>query len=389
MTGCETFDDVVRRQGISRRSFVNFCTLPAAAMWRGEAHASTIARALETKPRIPLLWLHGLACACCSESFFRSAQPSAKDVVLSMMSLYDTDTLMAGAGHQAEAILEEIRHEDRANDIAAIEGNPPLNEDGMYGITGGRPFVEQFNEVCTDAKAVISWGSCASWGCVQAARPNPTRATPVHKVVTDKPIIKVPGCPPIAEVMTGVITYIATFDRLPTLDAQGRPQMFDSQRVHDKGYRRPHFDAGQFAESFDDAGARKGDRLYNAGCRGSTTYNACATVRWSDGVSCPIQSGHGCVECSEDGFWDQGPFDERLAHVGAFGVDANADRIGFAARRRRHRRGRHARGGERGRADGPQAERGRRGQGPRQPRRRTTMTARRTASISTVRGAAS
>ena len=52
-----------------------------------------------------------------------------------------------------------------------------------------------------DAKAIISWGSCASWGCVQAAKPNPTQATPVHKVITDKPIIKVPGCPPIAEVI--------------------------------------------------------------------------------------------------------------------------------------------------------------------------------------------
>jgi hydrogenase small subunit len=29
---------------------------------------------------------------------------------------------------------------------------------------------------------------------VQAAKPNPTQATPIHKVITDKPIIKVPGC---------------------------------------------------------------------------------------------------------------------------------------------------------------------------------------------------
>jgi hypothetical protein len=102
--------------------------------------------------------------------------------------------------------------------------------------------------VAKDAKAIIAWGSCASWGCVQAAKPNPTQATPVHKVITDKPIIKVPGCPPIAEVMTGVVTYMLTFDRMPELDRQGRPKMFYSQRIHDKCYRRPHFDAGQFVE---------------------------------------------------------------------------------------------------------------------------------------------
>jgi len=71
-------------------------------------------------------------------------------------------------------------------------------------------------------------------------------------VITDKPIIKVPGCPPIAEVMTAVVTYIATFGRIPELDRQGRPKMFYSQRIHDKCYRRPHFDAGQFVEKWDD-----------------------------------------------------------------------------------------------------------------------------------------
>jgi hydrogenase small subunit len=149
-----------------------------------------------------------------------------------MISLDYDDTIMAAAGHQAEAILDEIRHEYKGRYIAAVEGNPPLNEDGMYCIVGGRPFVEQLREVCSDAMAVISWGSCASWGCVQAAKPNPTRATPVHEVILDKPIIKVPGCPPIAEVMTGVVSYILTFDKMPELDRQGRPKMFYSQRIH-------------------------------------------------------------------------------------------------------------------------------------------------------------
>ena len=63
---------------------------------------------METKPRTPVLWLHGLECTCCSESFIRSAHPLAKDVVLSMISLDYDDTLMAAAGHQAEATLEEI-----------------------------------------------------------------------------------------------------------------------------------------------------------------------------------------------------------------------------------------------------------------------------------------
>ena len=130
---------------------------------------------------------------------------------------------MAAAGYQAEEILEQTIEKYDGQYILACEGNPPLNEDGMYCIQGGKPFVEKLRRMADHCAAIIAWGSCASWGCVQAARPNPTQATPIHKVILDKPIVKVPGCPPIAEVMTGVITYMLAFDRLPPLDRQGRP----------------------------------------------------------------------------------------------------------------------------------------------------------------------
>jgi hydrogenase small subunit len=327
----ETFYEVMRRQGITRRSFMKYCSLTASALGLGPAFVPKIAHAMETKPRTPVIWVNGLECTCCSESFIRGAHPLAKDVVLSMISLDYSHTLMAAAGHHAEAALEETIEKYKGNYILAVEGNPPLNEDGMFCIVGGKPFVEQLKHAAAGAKAVIAWGACASYGCVQAAAPNPTQATPVHKVITDKPIIKVPGCPPIAEVMTGVITYMLTFDRLPELDRQGRPAMFYGQRIHDKCYRRPHFDAGQFVEAWDDENARKGYCLYKMGCKGPTTYNACSTVRWNEGTSFPIQSGHGCIGCSEDGFWDQGSFYDRLTNIKQFGVEANADTVGMTA----------------------------------------------------------
>ena len=329
----ETFYDVMRRQGITRRSFLKFCSLTAASLGLAPSFAPKIAYAMETKPRIPVLWLHGLECTCCSESFIRSGHPLAKDVILSMLSLDYDDTIMAAAGHNAEAIVTEIVEKYKGNYILAVEGNPPLAEDGMYCIIGGKPFVEQLKYAAESCKAIISWGSCASWGCVQAAKPNPTRATPVHKVpgLADKPIIKVPGCPPIAEVMTAVVAYLLTFDKLPTLDKQGRPQMFYSQRIHDKCYRRPHFDAGQFVEHWDDEGARQGHCLYKMGCKGPTTYNACSTIGWNEGTSFPIQSGHGCIGCSEDGFWDKGSFYDRLTDINQFGIEANADKVGGTA----------------------------------------------------------
>jgi len=235
---------------------------------------------------------------------------------------------MAASGYQAEAALAAVREKYKGNYILAVEGNPPLNEDGMYCIVGGRPFVDLLKETAADAKAVIAWGACASYGCVQAAKPNPTHAVPIDKVITGKPIIKIPGCPPIAEVMTGVVSYMLTFDRIPELDRQNRPKMFYGQRIHDKCYRRGHFDAGQYVEKWDDEGARKGYCLYKMGCKGPTTYNACSTVKWNDGVSFPIESGHGCFGCSEDNFWDKGGFYNRVTNINQFGISSNADKVG-------------------------------------------------------------
>jgi hydrogenase small subunit len=176
---------------------------------------------------------------------------------------------------------------------------------------------------------VIAWGSCASNGCIQSSNPNPTGATPIHKLV-DRPVINVPGCPPIADVMTGVVTHVLVLGRGPELDNQGRPREFYSRRVHDTCYRRAYYDAGMFVESWDDEKARKGYCLYKMGCRGPVTYNACSVTKWNGGVSYPIQSGHGCIGCSEAGFWDNEPFYQHLASFPGFGIESTADKIGTA-----------------------------------------------------------
>ncbi len=48
-------------------------------------------------------------------------------------------------------------------------------------------------------------------------------------------------------------------------------------------------------------------------------------------MSYPIQSGHGCIGCSEENFWDNGPFYERLTGLAGFGIESSADTIGKVA----------------------------------------------------------
>ena len=318
-----------RMQGYSRREFLQFCSWLGAAAGISSTLMPEVVRALETKPRLPVVWFHFQECTCCSESFIRSSHPIVADIVLDKISLDYTETLQAAAGKQAEEALHETMTKYKGEYLMLVEGSIPTAADGVYCCIGGRTALDIAKEAANGAKAVVAWGSCASNGCIQSAKPNPTSATPLHEVISGVPIIKVPGCPPIAEVMAGTVVHLLAFDRIPQLDGQGRPKAFYSRRVHDTCYRRPNYDAGLFVESFDDENARRGYCLYKVGCRGPVTYNSCGISRWNNGVSYPIQSGHGCIGCSEATFWDNGPFYQHLAAFPGFGIESTADTVGM------------------------------------------------------------
>jgi hydrogenase small subunit len=319
----------MQARGVTRRDFIKFCTWMAAYMGLESSGVAQVARALESKRRIPIIWLHFQECTCCSESFIRSSHPIVADILLDKVSLDYTETLQAAAGHQAEENMKRTMEESYGEYILMVEGSVPMEEDGVYCCIGGRSAQQILEETAAGAKAIVAWGNCACSGCVQSANPNPTGAKPIHALVKNKPIVNVQGCPPIAEVMAGTVVHLLTFGRIPQLDALRRPKAFYSRRVHDTCYRRPYYDAGLFVETFDDENAKRGYCLYKVGCRGPTTYNSCGIIRWNNGTSYPIQSGHGCIGCSEADFWDQGPFYKRLAGFPGFGIETTADNIGI------------------------------------------------------------
>jgi hydrogenase small subunit len=324
----ETYYGKITAQGYSRRDFVKFATVMTAFMGLEHSMVGQVMKAMETKKRIPVIWEHFQECTGCSESFIRSDHPLVADVILDNISLDYTDTLMAAAGHNAEEAKQKSMKENYGNYILVVEGAIPTKDGGIYCTIAGRTAVEILKESAAGAAAILTFGSCAAFGGVQAAHPNPTGSVPVSEIIKDKPIINIPGCPPISEVMTGVVLHYLTFGTIPELDGFGRPKQFYGKRIHDSCYRRPYFDAGLYAETFDSEEAKKGYCLYKVGCRGPVTYNACSTTGWNNGVSFPIQSGYPCIGCSEPGFWDNGPFMERLTNVNGVGIEATADKIG-------------------------------------------------------------
>jgi hydrogenase small subunit len=204
-----------------------------------------------------------------------------------------------------------------------------LKDNGVYCCVGGRTAVDIAREVCGNAFATIAVGSCAAYGGIPAAAPNPTGAVGVKEAVPEATVINLPGCPLNPDNLTALVVHYLTFNKLPAVDSHGRPLFAYGKRIHDACERRPHFDAGQYVEEWGDHGHKKGYCLYKMGCKGPATWHNCPTQRYNMKTSWPVGAGHGCVGCSEPLFWDSmTPFYRRLPNVPGFGIESTADKIG-------------------------------------------------------------
>jgi hydrogenase small subunit len=321
-------------RGRNRREFLKFCGQMTVLLGLSDSFIPRIAEALENvvkEKRPAVIWLEFQDCAGNSESFLRANSPSAAQAVLQSISLDYHETLMAAAGERAEEARQKSLEENKGKVIVVVEGSIPTKDEGVYCTVAGKTALQIMREIEPYALCVVSVGTCAAFGGLPMANPNPTGAVAVEEVVRTKPVINLPGCPANPDVLMGVLVHYLVFGRLPDLDMQKRPLFAYGKRIHDTCERRPHFDAGQYALVFDDYGARQGYCLYQLGCKGPETYNICASLRWNSQASWPIKAGHPCIGCSEKDFWDRfTPFYERLPQVGGFGVEARADKVGAA-----------------------------------------------------------
>ncbi|MCB2017598.1 MAG: hydrogenase small subunit [Hydrogenophaga sp.] len=307
-----TLGEHLLARGVSRRSFMKFCTTTASLLALPPALVPQIAHALESQRRPSVIWLSFQECTGCTESITRSHSPSIESMIFETISLDYHHTLQAASGHQAEAAREQAMKENWGKYLVLVDGSIPMGNMG-FSTTAGESNLETLKRVAEGAAAIVAIGTCSAFGGIPHANPNPTGAVSVSDVIKNKPIVNIPGCPPIPAVMTAVLTHYIAFGALPELDELGRPKVFYGQNIHDRCYRRPFYERGQFAETFDDEGAKKGWCLYKLGCKGPTTYNACAVLKWNEGTSFPIESGHGCLGCSEPNFWDAGSFYQPLS----------------------------------------------------------------------------
>jgi hydrogenase small subunit len=303
---------------ITRRAFLRFCSLMAGVLALPPRYASEIARALEaaaaSAERPTVIWLEFQDCAGDTESFLRTSHPTAADFLFVAISLDYHEVLMAPGGELAELSLREAM--ERAPYLVIVEGSIPTADRGVYCTVAGRTAVDELTDVAKGAAAILAVGTCAAFGGLAAAAPNPTGAVGVREVVTDRPVANLPGCSVNAVNLAATLVHYLTFGELPALDDQGRPLFAYGHLVHEECPRRGHFDAGRFVREWGDEGHRSGWCLYRMGCKGPAAHSNCPLVGWNDNTSWPVAAGHPCLACTEPGFWDSStPFYRSMGEV--------------------------------------------------------------------------
>ena len=181
---------------LTRRQLMQFCAGVAATMGLSLAAGVRMAEAAISPARPPVIWLHGQECTGCTESLLRSYHPTLEALLLDVISLDYHDTLCVGAGKQALDYKHAMMEKHKGNYVLVTEGGTPMKDGGIYCKVGGKTQAELIREAAEGAAAVIAIGSCAAWGGIQSADPNPTGAVGTQTVIPSKLVINIPGCPP-------------------------------------------------------------------------------------------------------------------------------------------------------------------------------------------------
>jgi len=299
------FYERLSERGVSRRDFMKYCGMLTATLGLSSSFIPKVAEVFAApKQRPPVIWLQFAECTGCSEALLRTMNPWIDQLLLEIISAEYHETIMAAAGHQAEEILQSAVKKYNGKFICVVEGAISTKDNGVYGKIGGKTFLEIAKEVCPKAAAVICMGTCACYGGVQAAAPNPGGYKGVGDALGIK-TVNIPGCPPNPINFVGTVVNYLLLGKLPELDDLGRPLFAYGKTIHDQCPRRSHYENDEFVEEFGSEEAKMGYCLYKMGCKGPDTYNNCPIAKFNDGTSFPIEAGHPCIGCSEPDFWDK------------------------------------------------------------------------------------
>ncbi|MGD8440212.1 MAG: hydrogenase small subunit [Holophagae bacterium] len=288
---------------VDRRSFLKYCISSATVLGLEGSVVSTLEAALADEGRdLPtVIWLACSNCTGCTVSLANlvsDAGPSdVGDLLLNAIALEYHPNLMGAAGELAVSTLNSAANGDY---VLVVEGGVPTAFGGntcmlWTDVTGHDvTAMEAVAWLAPGAAAVLSVGSCASFGGIPKGNPNPTGIVSVESF-TGLPVINIPGCPTHPDWIVWTVAQLITGTPIE-LDSYRRPRHFFANRIHETCPYKNAPEATAFGQH--------GRCLEELGCRGEHVRGDCHLRKWNNGTSFCMEAGSICLGCTQPGFPD-------------------------------------------------------------------------------------
>lgn len=260
-----------------------------------------------------LLWMQTGACGGDTLAILSAEAPSFEG----LLATHGLDLLWHPSFSHApmrrfDALIRAIEAGEQRLDILCIEGSliTAPRGTGLNDSYHGRARIDIVRALAARAGHVVAMGTCAAFGGVHAAPPNPSDCvglqfdretpggllSPEWRSAAGQPVINIAGCPAHPHAMTQTLAALAR-GIVPPLDALNRPEAFFSAMVH-QGCTRNEYHEYDVEDT--ELGGR-GCLFFNLGCQGPMTQAVCNTDLWQ-GVSSKTRAGVPCFGCTAPSF---------------------------------------------------------------------------------------
>lgn len=260
-----------------------------------------------------LLWLQTGACSGDSMSLLCTENPNLFEI----LSTYQIDllwhpSLSLDSVSELLKKIHKIENNELGLNILCVEGSILTGPDGtgMYDTIHRRPKMDIVQSLCQKADYVIAMGTCASYGGIPAAPPNPTDALGLQyfkdepggllehdwKSKSGYPVINLAGCPVHPSIMVETLVMILSGVQIE-LDHIHRPVEFYNSIIH-QGCTRNEY------HEFDVEDSTLGGNacmFFNLGCQAPYTSGLCNVKLWNKRGS-KTRIGTPCFGCTTPRF---------------------------------------------------------------------------------------
>ena len=285
---------------ITRREFLALAGVTAASIGVGLSDRRALEEALAAPGAPVVLWLQGAACTGCSVSFLNrvsgTAPETAADILIETVDLRYHPNIMAAAGDLAVSVARDAYQQ--GGYLLAVEGGVPTAFGGCACWAwshAGREvtFKDAVTDLASRASAVLAVGTCASFGGIPAAPPNPAGVRGVA-AATGVKTVNLAGCPTHPDTIVWTLAQILS-GRTVSLDSFGRPRrFFGGESIHEEC---PYEDREEA-----DVLGQAGLCLKDLGCRGPRTQGSCPDQLFNGGRNWCMGAGAPCIGCHNPDF---------------------------------------------------------------------------------------